>query len=59
MSSPDTRTVPTVFTPGEVQINEDPFWPDPVFFFPASPVEIMDWATYIFAASDFLQLFED
>lgn len=59
MSSPDVRSVPYVYEPGKIKMLEDPYWPETGFLFPVSPAEIMDWATYIFEASDFLQLFED
>lgn len=37
----------------------DPFWPELALEFPATPSEIYDWATLIFNASDFNELFDE
>lgn len=37
----------------------DPFWPELLVTFPATPSEVYDWATLIFNASDFLSLFDE
>lgn len=37
----------------------DPFWPELALNFPATPSEVYDWASLIFSASDFNQLFDE
>ena len=50
LASPDVRA-----SDGK---REDPFWPELALNFPATPSQVYDWATLIFNASDFLELFE-
>lgn len=59
MSSPDVRTVEIELESGKVITVPDPFWPPIAYNFPVDPSEIYDWATYIFNAADFNELFEE
>lgn len=58
MSSPDVRTVPYENDFSKVKVLRDPFWPKMGFKFEVSPEELNNWATQIFHASEFLELFD-
>lgn len=58
MSSPDSRVVSVENDYKQEHILIDRYWPALGFRFEASPEELNAWATNIFHASEFLELFD-
>lgn len=58
MSSPDVRVEFYELDLTRTYVFPDPFWPELAFTFPVSPEDLHDWATKIFFASEFLELFD-